>query len=36
MEKARRLGANDYLIKPSSPIKLVEMVQSLYDRWLSR
>ena len=36
MEKARGLGADDYLIKPSSPIKLVEMVQSLHDRWLSR
>ena len=34
-ERARQLGANDYLIKPSDPRNLVEMVKSLQDRWLS-
>jgi CheY-like chemotaxis protein len=36
MEKARKLAADDYLLKPSEPVKLVEMVQSLHDRWLSQ
>lgn len=36
MEKARQLGANDYILKPSDPLKLVEFVQSLHDRWLSQ
>jgi len=34
MEKARRLGADDYLLKPSDPLKLVELVKMLHDRWL--
>lgn len=34
MEKARLLGANDYLLKPSNPRELVEVVKSIYDRWL--
>lgn len=34
MEKARLLGANDYLLKPSDPRELVEVVKSLRDRWL--
>lgn len=34
MEKARRLGANDYLLKPSDPSKLLEMVNSIHERWL--
>ena len=36
MEKARQLAADDYLLKPSDPVKLVQMVQSLHDRWLSQ
>jgi CheY-like chemotaxis protein len=35
MENARRLGADDYLLKPSDPLKLVDVVTSLQDRWLS-
>src|SRR5678809_636802 len=35
-EKARELGADDYLIKPSDPRKLVEVVTSLHTRWLSQ
>ena len=35
MEKARRLGADDYVLKPSDPLKLVDVVTSLQDRWLS-
>ena len=34
--KARQLGADDYLPKPSNPAKLLELVKSLHDRWLSR
>ena len=34
MEKARELGADDFLIKPSDPRELVEIVKSLQDRWL--
>jgi CheY-like chemotaxis protein len=33
-EKARELGADDYLLKPSDPLKLVEVVKILHDRWL--
>src|SRR6266576_4476924 len=36
MEKARQLGADDYLIKPSDPLKLVDVVRSLQERWLSQ
>ena len=32
-EKARELGADDYLIKPSDPRKLVEVVKSLHGRF---
>lgn len=35
MEKARQLAADDYLVKPSDPRKLVDLVKSLRDRWLS-
>lgn len=35
MEKARLLGADDYLLKPSNPLKLVELAKSLHDRWFS-
>jgi CheY-like chemotaxis protein len=34
MEKARQLGTDGYLLKPSDPLKLVELVRSLHDRWL--
>jgi len=36
MEKARQLGADDYLLKPSDPLKLVEVVRSLQEHWLSQ
>lgn len=36
MEKARQLGADDYLLKPSNPLKLVELAKSLQERWLSQ
>jgi CheY-like chemotaxis protein len=35
MDKARLLGAEDYLLKPSNPRKLVDLVKTLHDRWLS-
>ena len=36
MERSRQLGADDYLSKPGSPLKLVDLVKSLEARWLSR
>ncbi len=33
-EKARELGADGYLIKPSDPLKLVELVRMLHEHWL--
>jgi CheY-like chemotaxis protein len=33
--KALQLGADDFLLKPSDPLKLREVVQSLHERWLS-
>jgi CheY-like chemotaxis protein len=36
LEKARQLGADDYLLKPSNPRNLVELVRALDERWLSR
>jgi CheY-like chemotaxis protein len=36
MEKARQLGADDYLLKPSDPLKLAKVVKLLHDRWLSQ
>jgi CheY-like chemotaxis protein len=35
-EKARQLAADDYLLKPSDPLKLAELVKSLNERWLSQ
>ena len=32
--KARQLGADDFLLKPSHPLQLVELVKSLQERWL--
>ena len=34
-DKAQQLGADDYLLKPSDPRKLLELVTSLQNRWLS-
>jgi len=36
VEKARQLGADDYLLKPSDPLKLVEVVRSVQEHWLSQ
>jgi CheY-like chemotaxis protein len=33
-ERARQLGVDDYFLKPSDPLKLVELVKMLHDRWL--
>jgi CheY-like chemotaxis protein len=33
-ERARQLGVDDYLLKPTDPLKLVELVKMLHDRWL--
>jgi len=33
-ERARQLGADDYLVKPASPLRLVDTVQALWARWL--
>jgi CheY-like chemotaxis protein len=35
MEKARHLKANDYLLKPSNPVRLVELVRTIHQTWLS-
>jgi CheY-like chemotaxis protein len=35
MEQARKLGADDYLLKPSNPVDLFEIVKAFHDRWLS-
>jgi CheY-like chemotaxis protein len=34
-ERARQLGATDYLLKPSSGLQFVEIVKTLKDRWLA-
>ena len=34
-EKARALGASDYLIKPASTLQLVELVRGLDAKWLA-
>jgi hypothetical protein len=34
MKKARQLGDNAYLLKPSNPLKLVDLVRDLQNRWL--
>lgn len=31
MEKARKLGVNEYLLKPQLPSKLIEVVEKLYQ-----
>ena len=36
MEHPRELGANDDLLKPSHPGKLVDVVKLLDDRWLAQ
>lgn len=35
-DKARKLGAGDYLLKPNDPLKLVGMVKLLHKRWLAQ
>jgi DNA-binding response OmpR family regulator len=35
MNRARLLGADDYLLKPSHPQKLIDLVKTMHDRWLS-
>lgn len=35
-ETAGHLGADDYLLKPSDPRELIEIVKSLLERWLSQ
>ena len=34
-ERAQLLGANDYLIKPTSPLRLVDVAAELWKRWLA-
>lgn len=34
-EKALRLGASEYRIKPAKPKELVRILQQLHDRWLA-
>jgi Response regulators consisting of a CheY-like receiver domain and a winged-helix DNA-binding domain len=34
-ERARRLGADDYIVKPTSPTQLLEILLALWARWLS-
>jgi CheY-like chemotaxis protein len=34
MEETYRLGGNAYLVKPPTRAKLLEMVESLRDRWI--
>ena len=36
MEKAKQLGADDYILKPSDPLKLGELVNAIHGRWLSQ
>lgn len=33
-DKARQLGASDYVVKPNEPGGLVEIIHNLRDRWL--
>jgi CheY-like chemotaxis protein len=35
VERARELGANDYVVKPPNLTGVVEMVRTLQGRWLS-
>ena len=34
-ERARALGADDYLVKPASPLLLTDIVNELWNRWLA-
>jgi len=36
MDKARQLGADDYLLKPADTSELVKLVKSLHARWLQQ
>ena len=35
-ERARKLGADDYLVKPSEWKDLVQVVQDLHDKWITK
>lgn len=35
IERARALGADDYVVKPTSPNRLAEIAAELWSRWLS-
>ena len=34
-EKARRLGASDYILKPTSTVRLLDIARELHARWLA-
>lgn len=34
-DRARYLGANDYVIKPTSPLRLIDIAGQLWQRWLA-
>ena len=34
-ERARSLGADDYMVKPASPLLLVETIGEIWTRWLA-
>ena len=34
-EKARRLGASDYILKPTSTVRLIDIARELHARWLA-
>jgi len=36
IDTARLLGADDYLLKPTDPRQLIDLVKSLDERWLSQ
>ena len=36
MDRALKLGADDYLSKPGHPVELVRLVKTVQDRWLSQ
>jgi two-component system, cell cycle response regulator DivK len=34
-EKAIKLGARDYFVKPNDPADLVKLVEGLHEKWMS-
>lgn len=36
VEKAYRLGVDDYMLKPSNPLELVAMMTAIHTHWLSK